>query len=312
MLTRHHSLQQQAPTLVKVDPTLARLRLLRVLLGVVMLLWIASLITDAGAFGSIAGRPVLPDVLLLDLSSLGVAFAVFIFAGLLLTSFWKRLERRRQAAARGDTSLLAAEQPVPDVHAFPLPLTIGQRPNWSTFLLLLGPVVALTVIAAIVLLLYLPLVLPPVPGGSASQSLLFIVIGIFVLWMLLSCGLLFGLLSARVREQITVTEHGLIKVGLLGKAQSVSWQEARLFAINGIFGAKKYPYPAIYEVSSAQDIVRWAWIRRNNVRVLFFARPTVALEEYERQMQALLSFIAARTGLPLYDLREGTRSIGSR
>jgi uncharacterized membrane protein len=97
MLTRHHGLKQQAPTLVKVDPNLARLRLLRILIVVIMLLWIASLMTDYSAFGSITGRHVLPDVFLLDLSSLIVAFALFIFVGLFLTRFWKRLERRRQA-----------------------------------------------------------------------------------------------------------------------------------------------------------------------------------------------------------------------
>src|SRR5262249_36848797 len=65
----------------------------------------------------------------------------------------------------------------------------------------------------------------------------------------------------------------------------------------------KYPHPIVYELSSAHDVVRWAWMRQNNRRVIFFAQPTVSAEEYERQMQALLSLIAAKTGLPLYDLR---------
>jgi len=36
---------------------------------------------------------------------------------------------------------------------------------------------------------------------------------------------------------------------------------------------------------------------------MFFAKPTISSEEYDKQMQALLSLIAGRTGLPLYDLR---------
>jgi hypothetical protein len=48
----------------------------------------------------------------------------------------------------------------------------------------------------------------------------------------------------------------------------------------------------------------WSWIRHSNLRVLFLARPALSKEEYDRQMQALLSLIVARTGLPLYDLRD--------
>jgi uncharacterized membrane protein len=110
MLTRHHGLQQQAPTLVKVDPNPARLRLLRILIVVIMLLWIASLMTDYSAFGSIAGRHVLPYVFLLDLFSLIVAFALFIFVGLFLTRFWKRLERRYRTSSRGRNCARATER----------------------------------------------------------------------------------------------------------------------------------------------------------------------------------------------------------
>lgn len=111
------------------------------------------------------------------------------------------------------------------------------------------------------------------------------------------------LLYVGAREQITVTERGLIKVGLLRKVHSVSWEEAQLFAIDGVSGSMKYPHPIVYELSSMHDVVRWVWMRRSNRRVIFISQPTVSVEEYKRQMQALLSLIAARTGLSLYDLR---------
>ena len=66
---------------------------------------------------------------------------------------------------------------------------------------------------------------------------------------------------------------------------------------------KKYRHPIMFELSSAHDVVRWGWMRRNSMRVIFFARPASSAQEYERQMQRLLSLIAAKTGLPLYDLR---------
>lgn len=38
--------------------------------------------------------------------------------------------------------------------------------------------------------------------------------------------------------------------------------------------------------------------------LLYFANSRVDTEEYERQMRSALSIIAAKTGLPLYDLRK--------
>ncbi len=42
----------------------------------------------------------------------------------------------------------------------------------------------------------------------------------------------------------------------------------------------------------------------SNSRTLFLLRPVLPPEEYQRQVQSLLSLIVARTGLPLYDLRK--------
>jgi hypothetical protein len=37
--------------------------------------------------------------------------------------------------------------------------------------------------------------------------------------------------------------------------------------------------------------------------ILFGLKPTLPLDEYNRQMQVLLSLVEAKTGLALYDLR---------
>jgi hypothetical protein len=47
--------------------------------------------------------------------------------------------------------------------------------------------------------------------------------------------------------------------------------------------------PAIYHTACA-------FVRRS--------KPTVPFEEYDRQMDALVSLIVEKTGLPLYDLRD--------
>ena len=294
MSTRSYSTMQEAAGAVMVDPFLARLRTMRTVMLVCIALCILSFV----------GLLVAPRFWLHPLFS--TPFNPFSLAGyipialimvLIQIRFYKRLEQRRQRAAKGDQSLLAVEQPAPNTTALPLSSTIGQRPKWGTLLLLPGILLPLMAVVAFLL------IISPPSGQALPQSTVFILAGILLIATLLLCGLPIALIYARVREQITVTEHGLIKVGLLRKVHSVPWQEARLFAIDGMYGAMKYPHPIVYELSSAHDVVRWGWMRRNNMRVIFFAQPTVPAEEYERQMQALLSLIAARTGLPLYDLR---------
>ena len=48
--------------------------------------------------------------------------------------------------------------------------------------------------------------------------------------------------------------------------------------------------------------MRWTWFLRKTYWVDL--EPTISHDEYNRQMQALLSLVAAKAGLPLYDLRE--------
>ncbi|MDQ2888404.1 MAG: hypothetical protein M3Y39_20255 [Chloroflexota bacterium] len=70
------------------------------------------------------------------------------------------------------------------------------------------------------------------------------------------------LMYTRVRQQITLTEDGLMQVGLSSKVRSIPWSEARLFAILGIYGAKKYPsrrsssFPAVMRSSVGTGYAR--------------------------------------------------------
>ncbi len=289
---RSHNIQQEAVDGVTVDPILLQLRkicrlgfVLIALCAVIFIgLWLIFRSDDNSLFS-------------LLLNPFPFIFALIIPQII----FYKRLERRRQAAVRGDHSLLATEQPVLDTTALPLPITIGQRLRWSTLLISSG-VIWLTIL--IVISAFIVFLLPSLPDyQSLIPGIVFIVLGASAIMTLLIEGPILAVFYIKAREQITVTEHGLIKVGVLRKVHSVSWEEARLFAIDGIYGSMKYPHPILYELSSARDIVRWGWMRRSNRRVLFIAQPTGSAEEYERQMQGLLSLIAARTGLPLYDLR---------
>ena len=208
-------------------------------------------------------------------------------------------------AAAGNKRLVADEQPAPNLHALTPPLTIGQRPKRSTFLIFFGIMFGSMVAALIVVLAVIPHLLPPSPNHHPlPPAFYWILIGVMLFFMLLYCGIIFAVFYAKVRQQVTITQDGLIKMGMFHKTHSVPWRDARLFAINGVYGSFGYKQPVVYELSSENDIIRWGWMRRNNARVMFLARPTVSPEEYERQMQGLLSMIAAKTNLPLYDLRK--------
>lgn len=222
--------------------------------------------------------------------------------------YQERLEQRRQAAARGDHNLLAAKQPLPNATALPLPITLGRHHKGKIYVLILLVNLLLLLILSIPLYIVLPHLFPP--GNSLSpQAFAVIILGSFVFLVLLLFGLSFGMLYAREREQLTVTEYGLMKIGLWGKVQSMSWQEARLYAISGVYGLKKTGrlaarIPSQYELSSAHDIIRWGPLPDTNIQAFVSGETASPLPVQGNYSQALLSLIAARTGLPLYDLRE--------
>lgn len=307
MQTETHPMQHQGQSLVKVDPLVARFKRIRkwMIISIIVaatgwILIIVAMVLAGRAKSPLSGlMPLYAFILLCTLAS----WPLNIFNTLRQERFWKRLEARRQAAAGGDQSLLATQQPVPNAYALQLPLTIQQRPNWLTLLLVPGFIIVLMAMAVPLMYIFLPQVVVLPHHRQLPQLWIGITIGFTALLMLILCAILFGVLYGRVRQQLTITEHGLIKPGFR-KAHSLSWKEARLFAIDGLLGTKNYQYPIMYELSSANDIVRWGWMHQSNRKVLFFAKPTIPAEDYNRQMEAVLSLIAGRTGLPLYDLRD--------
>lgn len=219
--------------------------------------------------------------------------------------YWQQVEQRRQAAARGDQHLLADEQPQPDAQALTLPITIKQSPRISSFALLLTCLFSGLLIGGTIGLLIITHILP-LPGHF-TPMFIYIILGVAALFILGIGGLFTFIMYSKVRQQITLTESGLIQAGISSKIRSIPWSEAHLFAELGIYGAKKYPYPALFELASEHEIIRWNWIRKNSLKVWYFANSKAAPEEYERQMQGVLAIVAAKTGLPLYDLRKDVK-----
>jgi len=209
--------------------------------------------------------------------------------------YWKRIEQRRFAAVQGNQLFLAAEQPTLDKAPLPLPITIKLRPDKGLSLLGTGAILLMALLFAGLVTWVFSYQLLLVPNHLLSFLMVFSIVAVILLVPL------FGILLSPVgRPRITVTERGLISN--TGTKVSMPWYEARLFAMYGTFGAQKSGAAITYELSSARDIVRWTWVLRKTYWVGL--EPTISLDEYNRQMQALLSAVVTWTGLPLYDLRE--------
>ncbi len=303
MFTRQHSILQDELGGVKVDPALSRARISRVLTYVAAAMLVTALIL---LFLTHESNP-FPSIIY-AISILNCIFIITLDTK--RVKYQERLERRRQAAARGDHNLLASEQPLQDATALPLPITLRRRHSGKMYLRLLSIMLLLLLILFIPLDIAFSYLFPLLSGSQlSSQTLSLIILGIFTFVILFVLGLSLGMLYAREREQLTVTEHGLMKIGLWGKVQSMSWQEARLFAISGVYGLKKTGrlaarIPSQYELSSANDIVRWGPLPDTNIQAFVSGETAGPLPAQGNYSQALLSLIAARTGLPLYDLRE--------
>ncbi|HZR44736.1 MAG TPA: hypothetical protein VFB12_31785 [Ktedonobacteraceae bacterium] len=213
------------------------------------------------------------------------------------TRFTMRLEHKRQAAAWGDRRLLANSQPVPTAQTLTLPFTMPMRPRWGKLVSMLLMVTAS---------LFLLIVLAPhamIMGVEHSPVLFWFLIGVFVL--LLSS--LFFTFYSTARQQITLTEHGIIQVGILARPKSIPWSQIRLFAVVPVPFSRRSSNqsPVSFEVASADESIQWFWAQSSGTfNILFFARPAVSPADYEQQMRGMLAVIQQRTHLPLVDLRK--------
>lgn len=209
---------------------------------------------------------------------------------------WAPVEKRRQSAAQQENTPvpLATEQPIPDELVLMLPCTIKLRPKWKIPLICFGILAPLTSTA---LFLYVSMVPtnPPEPAGAAPIAVAF---SAFWSALVASIFALLGWRSIKVTEQgLKVQESGWLSIGC--NLRTIEWSEARLFAIYPT--RKRTDFPIWYELSGETTIARWRSMRPGAFSR--FSKTPVPFEEYDRQMEALLSLIAAKTGLPLYDLR---------
>jgi hypothetical protein len=285
---------------IQANPSLAMLRTLRFvwffMLACLFALIVVSCLLEAifGGGQHFSASPLLFPFPLLVTSAFNLAITIA------QERYWEAIEQRRFAAVHGDRALLAAEQPTPHAALVRLPLTITLGYHKALVLWMMGGVVLMALLFAGAIFAGVMSLPNTGPLLLTSHRLLSFLV-IFSVLAVIGLALLFVVVfSGLGRQQIEVTEHGLCtRYG--ERTGRVMWEEAHLFALYGTFGAQKSRAVLTYELSSAREIVRWIWVQRKTY--VLGLKPTIPLDEYNRQMQALLSLIAARTGLPLYDLR---------
>ena len=218
----------------------------------------------------------------------------FVFAWITYRRTWKLRAQKRSRALQGDQSLLAPEQPTPDPNALTLPTTLELRMSPTLYYIVIAYILIITIVVALITFFLIPL--------SSTQKLIFILAAtgfiVFIALVLLIASY-FGLRLNR--QLITLTDAG-ITTRYLNKTTTIPWHEARFFSINGVAKGSR---ALIYELSSETASTLWTHllVSKGIIRTATL-RPTIPFPEYEQKSRALLNIIAARTGLPLYDLRD--------
>ncbi len=217
-----------------------------------------------------------------------------------LERYWKRIEPLRFEAASESCHLLADEQsqPISVDLSFPVTLTT----NTSRLALW-----AIWLFCMVSLGVEIFLITRFVSGPGVPPLFAPVCMSIYG-FLLLNCTWICFSRCSKCRE-ITITSEGITGRSRVFSRNdilqvvtvSMLWHEARLFACYPAWGSRKSRGVMIYELSSATQIVRWAWVRHRNP-LHNLEVPVVSLDEHNAQMQRLCELVVAKTGLPLYDL----------
>ena len=218
---------------------------------------------------------------------------------LLITIFYftylrRLLEQQQQLmfAARyyqGEGAPLVQPQPVPNDSSVAFPIVIRMRARWQGVFARIGffssIAFALFIIRAFVNGDPMLIVVTAFVGGFVG----------LIMFIALSASLIAG-----QNSYIRATEDSLSYRNRFGVAHTISWDEAQLFSLTGF--SRRTTDTFIYQLSASPGR-GMAWSYRAQPHWWSVSAPTTSQEVYQQQMEALLSVIAARTGLPLYDLR---------
>lgn len=214
----------------------------------------------------------------------------------------KHLAQLRESVLCGGPALRASEQPAPNPTALPVPSIVElNKSRHFTVLFIVGIFVALCIIFILGAVFSLTnhstrISNSASPQHSSNGFLLLVLAGGAILGILMIL-IAIALLSAQARKQmnysIALNEYGITST-YNGIAASIRWSEARLFAITSQDKPASF---RVYELANATTVVQWVNLPPRTRIGWSMAAST----EYRNNIQALLSVVAARTSLPLYD-----------
>jgi hypothetical protein len=261
-----------------------------IIIGVLIELYTLYRVYNAQGLG-----PYSPGALkyLLQGTALSLFFVLLDIGILLVQRHFQRNERHLQElqdpATWGDR--LAYAQPVPNSSALSLPRTIRLFISWpkaifqSVLCLLVGALVV--GVATGLRGDNFPTIFSNLPAGMF--------LGFFF-----AC-----FVVASASQRIDITEQGL-SVYSVGHTSSIGWSEALLFAVDRS-GTRKQQ-PTRYLLSGKEQQVRWERVYRSSEWGIHpfrrAVKPVLPFDDYEQEMDAFLSVVAAKTRLPLVDLRD--------
>ena len=322
------SITQRSATILALDPTRRMSRYFWIWVGIWLawaigsfflpepirseLVWGKSSPLSKLLFNYINSEPsVFPQLLLTVLYCYTIP-AIFIwpFAPIFILGRLKRLEPARQRTAKNHFSGISmATFPLPEVFThLPATLSIQMRRNWRA-----------TWIAGMFYTLLMGLLFWDFASGWQSNILYLAQRGMISSWTLLGsifyglpyCVCILPAITAFIlapRQQLIATQDGLVcRHGL--RFNYIPWHEARLFAV-----IAEQQITLVCELASSTSIIRWSSTPQSNyadnfpaatvgIAPLCLVRPTTSTEEYQWQIRLLTALVAARTNLPLYDLR---------
>ena len=290
------------PNMIRANPLLETYQTLFVLwfiiIGILLVMFVGVIVISVIVSPGLAGLTKLLSFLFLN-GFLFLCFITTFVTSIFQRRYWKKIERRRLAAAGGDPSLLANEQPIANLASLQLPCKIEVRMGNGAILLLIGMSLAFALLFSAIYSWANDGFLFISPDRLHNFLELFAITGTSMVIVQL---LLFLSPIGLGRQNVEATEQGL-RVRYGGKRSAMRWEEIRLFALYSTFGTQKTGASLTYELSSVTDIARWTRLLHPNFLHVQMV-PTVSFEEYTWQMQALNALIVARTGLSLYDLRK--------
>lgn len=237
-------------------------------------------------------------------SNLGFAMLV-LSAGISSLMVIPHLRRRTQLYDAAFSSPIgnvfwAANQPMLNEASLTLPTTIRLRIRWPVALMWYGLFLVVFMVAGTGFTIGVMVLQNRLTGEPLPSSFILIYMVVFIVMTCIMAIAIATIFLPLRLQTLHITEEGVAQTqARLRHVSAITWANIRVFAI--VEGRRRPRSAVTYMLSSGRRAVRWT--RRSRTRWYSISAPTTSDEEYQRQMDALLSYIAARTGLPLLDLR---------